>query len=154
MKDMSINLAGTVRSILHTKGQEVYSLPPEATVYNALEMMSAKKTGALLVIGQGKLLGIISERDYARKGILQGRMSKETPVSEIMVSPAIVATMDSTVEECMHLMTDHRVRHLAIVDAEKVVGVVSIGDLVKSIISAQADAIDRLQDYISGKYPG
>ena len=151
---MSINLAGTVRSILQHKGQEVYSLPPEATVYDALEMMAEKKTGALLVIGQGKLLGIISERDYARKGILQGRMSKQTPVSEVMVSPAIVATMDSTVEECMRLMTDNRVRHLAIVDRDKVIGVVSIGDLVKSIISAQADAIDRLQDYITGKYPG
>jgi CBS domain-containing protein len=151
---MSINLAGTVRSILLNKGQEVYSLPPEATVYTALEMMAEKKTGALLVIGQGKLLGIISERDYARKGILQGRMSKQTPVSEVMVSPAIVATMDSTVEECMRLMTANRVRHLAIVDRDKVIGVVSVGDLVKSIIDAQADAIDRLQDYISGKYPG
>jgi CBS domain-containing protein len=151
---MSINLAGNVRSILRNKGQEVYSLPPEATVYDALQMMAEKNTGALLVIGQGQLLGIISERDYARKGILQGRMSKQTPVSEIMVSPAIVATTDSTVEECMRLMTDHRVRHLAIVDRDKVVGVVSIGDLVKSIITAQADTIDRLQDYISGKYPG
>jgi len=151
---MSINLAGTVRSILQTKGMQVYSLPPEATVYNALEMMADKKTGALLVIDQGKLLGIISERDYARKGILQGRMSKQTPVSEVMVGPAIVATLDSTVEECMRLMTAHRIRHLAIVDREKVVGVVSIGDLVKSIISAQADTIDYLQDYITGKYPG
>lgn len=151
---MTINLAGTVRSILQTKGREVYSLPPEATVYNALEMMAEKKTGALLVIDKGKLLGIISERDYARKGILQGRMSKQTPVSEVMVGPAIVATLDSTVEECMRLVTTHRVRHLAIVDGEKVIGVVSIGDLVKSIISAQADTIDRLQDYISGKYPG
>jgi CBS domain-containing protein len=117
-------------------------------------MMSEKKAGALLVIGQGKLLGIISERDYARKGILQGRMSKQTPVSEIMVSPAIVATMDSTVEECMRLMTANRVRHLAVVDREQVVGVVSVGDLMNSIISAQAETIDRLQDYITGKYPG
>ena len=151
---MSINLAGTVRSILQNKGSEVYWLPPEATVYNALEMMAEKKTGALLVIGNGKLLGVISERDYARKGILQGRMSKETPVSEIMVSPAVTATMDSTVEECMRLMTENRVRHLPIVDRDKVVGVVSIGDLVKSIITAQAETIDRLQDYITGKYPG
>jgi CBS domain-containing protein len=151
---MSINLAGTVRSILRSKGHDVYSVPPEATVYNALEMMSEKKAGALLVIGQGKLLGIISERDYARKGILQGRMSKQTPVSEIMVSPAIVATMDSTVEECMRLMTANRVRHLAVVDREQVVGVVSVGDLMNSIISAQAETIDRLQDYITGKYPG
>ena len=151
---MSINLAGTVRSILRNKGQEVHSLPPEATVYSALQMMAEKNAGALLVIGGGKLLGVISERDYARKGILQNRMSKETPVSEIMVGPAITATMDSTVEECMRLMTDNRIRHLAIVDHDKIVGVVSIGDLVKSIISAQADAIDRLQDYITGKYPG
>lgn len=151
---MSLNLAGTVRSILQNKGREVYSLPPEATVYNALQIMAEKNTGALLVIGQGQLLGVISERDYARKGILQGRMSKETPVSEVMVSPAIVAAMDSTVEECMRLMTDHRIRHLPIVDRGQVVGVVSVGDLVKSIISAQAAAIDHLQDYITGKYPG
>jgi CBS domain-containing protein len=149
-----LNLAGTVRSILKNKGQEVYSLPPEATVYNALEMMAEKNSGALLVIGQGQLLGIISERDYARKGILQGRMSKETPVSEVMVSPAIVAAMDSTVEECMRLMTANRVRHLAILDCDRVVGVVSVGDLVKSIIDAQADTIDHLHDYITGKYPG
>ena len=149
-----MNLAGTVRSILRHKGQEVFSVPPEATVYNALQIMAEKGAGALLVIGQGKLLGVISERDYARKGILQNRMSKQTPVSEIMVSPAIVATMDSTVEECMRLMTDNRVRHLPIVEHDKVVGVVSVGDLVKSIISAQAETIDRLQDYITGKYPG
>ena len=151
---MAVNLAGTVRSILQSKGQEVYSLPPEATVYNALEMMAEKKTGALLVIGNGKLLGVISERDYARKGILQGRMSKDTPVSEIMVSPAIVASLDNTVEECMHLMTSNRIRHLPIVERDQVVGVVSIGDLVKSIITEQAETIDRLQDYIHGKYPG
>jgi len=151
---MSVNLAGTVCSMLRNKGQEVYSLPPEATVYSALQMMAEKNAGALLVIGNDKLLGVISERDYARKGILQGRMSRQTPVSEVMVSPAITATMDSTVEECMRLMTANRVRHLAIVDRDKVVGVVSVGDLVKSIIDAQADAIDRLQDYISGKYPG
>ena len=129
-------------------------MPPQATVYAALQLMSEKNTGALPVIGNGKLLGVISERDYARKGILQGRMSKQTPVSEIMVSPAIVATMDSTVEECMRLMTANHVRHLPVVDRDKVVGIVSIGDLVKSIITAQAETIDRLQDYITGKYPG
>ena len=149
-----MNLAGTVRSILRQKGQHVYSVPPEATVYNALQIMAEKSTGALLVIGDGKLMGLISERDYARKGILQNRMSKQTPVSEIMVTPAIVATLDSTVEDCMRLMTVNRVRHLPIVENDKVVGVVSIGDLVKSIISAQAETIDHLQDYISGKYPG
>jgi CBS domain-containing protein len=151
---MAMDLAGTVRSILRHKGQEVFSVPPEASVYSALEIMAEKGAGALLVIGQGKLLGVISERDYARKGILQGRMSKQTPVSEIMVSPAIVATMESTVEECMRLVTANRVRHLAIVDHDKVIGVVSVGDLVKSTISAQEETISRLQDYISGKYPG
>jgi CBS domain-containing protein len=151
---MAMDLVGTVRMILGQKGQDVWSVPPEATVYNALEIMSAKGAGALPVIGNGKLLGVISERDYARKGILQGRMSKQTPVSEIMVAPAIVATMDSTVEECMRLMTDHRVRHLPIVDRDKVVGMVSIGDLVKWIITAQEETINRLQDYITGKYPG
>jgi CBS domain-containing protein len=149
-----MNLSGTVRSILQQKGKDVYSLPPNATVYDALEKMASNDTGALLVIDNGKLLGVISERDYARKGILQGRMSKQTPVSEVMVTPAIVATLDSTVEDCMRLMTVNRVRHLPIVEREKVVGVVSIGDLVKSIISAQAETIDRLQDYITGKYPG
>jgi CBS domain-containing protein len=149
-----MDLVGTVRMILGQKGQDVWSVPPEATVYNALEIMAAKGAGALPVIGNGKLLGVISERDYARKGILQGRMSKQTPVSEIMVAPAIVATMESTVEECMRLMTVHRVRHLPIVDRDKVVGLVSIGDLVKWIISAQEETINRLQDYISGKYPG
>ena len=151
---MQLNLAGTARSILQAKGHEVYWVPPEATVYEALKRMAEKQTGALLVIDRDKLLGVISERDYARKGILQGRMSKQTPVSEIMVSPAIVATLDSTVEECMRLMTDHRIRHLPIVEQGKVIGLVSIGDLVKSIISAQAETIDRLQDYITGKYPG
>jgi len=149
-----MDLVGTVRSILHQKGRDVWSVPPEATVYNALEMMSDKGAGALLVIGEGKLLGVISERDYARKRILQGRMSKQTPVSEIMVSPAIVATLESTVEECMRLMTTHRIRHLPIVDHDQVVGLVSIGDLVKWIISAQEETINRLQDYITGKYPG
>jgi CBS domain-containing protein len=149
-----MNLTGTVRSILQQKGNDVYSLPPDATVYDALQKMSANDTGALMVIDNGKLLGVISERDYARKGILQGRMSKQTPVSEVMVTPAIVATLESTVEDCMRLMTVNRVRHLPIVDRDKVVGVVSVGDLVKSIISAQAETIDRLQDYITGKYPG
>ena len=149
-----MDLVGTVRSILHQKGRDVWSVPPEATVYNALEMMSDKGAGALLVIGEGKLLGVISERDYARKGILQGRMSKQTPVSEIMVSPAIVATLESTVEECMRLMTDHRIRHLPIVEHDQVAGIVSIADLVKWIISAQEETINRLQDYITGKYPG
>jgi CBS domain-containing protein len=149
-----MNLTGTVRSILQRKGQDVYSLPPNATVYDALQKMSEGNTGAIMVIDNGKLLGVISERDYARKGILQGRMSKQTPVSEVMVTPAIVATMDSTVEDCMRLMTVNRVRHLPIMEHDKVVGVVSVGDLVKSIISAQAETIDHLQDYISGKYPG
>ena len=143
-----MNLTGTVRSILQHKGQDVYWLPPDATVYDALQKMASNDTGALLVIDNGKLLGVISERDYARKGILQGRMSKQTPVSQVMVSPAIVATMDSTVEDCMRLVTQHHVRHLAIVERDKVVGVVSIGDLLKEIGDAQTVEIHFLKEYI------
>lgn len=149
-----MDLVESVRSVLRNKGQTIWSVTPEASVYEAIEIMASKSVGALLVIGEGKLVGVISERDYARKVILQGKSSKQTRVGEIMASPVIVAAPESTVEDCLKIMTHHRIRHLPIVDHDQVAGIVSIGDLVKWIVSVQEETIHRLQDYISGKYPG
>lgn len=145
--------SGTVRSILSSKGSEVYALSPSDTVLEAIAMMNEKRVGALLVMEAGQLVGIISERDYARKVILMGRSSKDTGVAEIMSAPVIVVDPATPLEECMRIVTEHRIRHLPVVDRGAVVGVVSIGDLVRSIIAAQADTIDHLHNYISGTYP-
>jgi CBS domain-containing protein len=149
-----MSLVDTVRSVLKTKGGGVWSLPPEATVYDAIAMMAEKGVGALLVISEGRLAGIMSERDYARKVILQGRSSKGTQLREIMSSPVITVRLDNTVDECMRIVTERHIRHLPVMEGETVVGVVSIGDLVRSIISAQAATIDHLHGYIAGRYPG
>lgn len=147
-------MTDTVRTILKVKGSEVWWLPPEATVYEAIALMAEKRIGAVLICQEGRPLGIVSERDYARKVILMGRSSKETRVSEIMSTPLITVTPDSTVDECMRIMTTNRVRHLPVVEGDRVVGMVSIGDLVNAIISAQAETIHQLKGYIAGKYPG
>jgi len=149
-----MKLTDPVGSIIKNKGQQIWSVKPEATVYTAIEMMADKGVGALLVIVDDKLTGIISERDYARKVILKGRSSKDTLVEEIMTSPVISAPPQQTVDECMALMTNRRFRHLPVVDGERVLGVVSIGDLVKWIISQQEETIQQLENYITGKYPG
>jgi len=143
----------TVRNLLKAKGSEVWWLPPEATVYEAIALMAEKRIGAVLICEGGRPVGIVSERDYARKVILMGRSSKETQVREIMSSPLITVTPDQTVDECMRIVTERRVRHLPVLEGERLVGIVSIGDLVKAIISAQAQTIKQLSDYISGKYP-
>ena len=132
------------------KSQDIWSL--EVWVYDAVEMMANKHVGALLVISDGELVGIISERDYARKVILRERFSKHTRVKEIMTSPAIVVRPDHTVD-CMRFMNENRIRHLPVVENQKILGVVSIGDLVRWVVSAQAETIEQVQHYIAGSYP-
>ncbi|HXB74388.1 MAG TPA: CBS domain-containing protein [Candidatus Acidoferrales bacterium] len=146
-------MAETIGWILRNKSGGIWSIAPEATVYDALTMMAERQVGALLVISGGTLVGIISERDYARKIILQGRLSKETAVQEIMTGAMHTVTVDDTVDGCMRVMTHHHIRHLPVFDGGKLVGVVSIGDLVNAIISEQARTIDHLHTYIGANYP-
>ncbi len=146
--------ADSIRFILEHKAPAVWSLPPEASVYEAIQMMSEKQVGALLVMTNNHLVGFISERDYARKVILQGRSSRDTLVSEIMSAPVTTVSPAQTIDECMRLMTANRIRHLPVVEHGKVTGIVSIGDLVRWIISSQEETIHQLHSYISGAYPG
>ena len=148
-----MNPTGTISEILHHKGAQVWSVSPESMVFDAIQLMADKNIGALLVIEGGKLVGIMTERDYTRKVALKGKSSKQTPVREIVSGQIIHATPEHTVEECMRLMTEHRVRHLPVMEGENILGIVSIGDLVNWIISAQTTTIQQLQAYISG-YPG
>jgi CBS domain-containing protein len=144
----------TINSVLELKGREVWSVSPTAVVFEAIRAMSSKGIGALLVMSDDKLYGIVSERDYARKVILRDRSSRMTQVREIMTAPVMTVTPNDTVGECMRLMTEYRIRHLPVVSAERVVGIVSIGDLVKWIVTAQEETIGHLEGYIAGKYPG
>jgi len=147
-------IIGTIREILQHKGKQIWSIGPEATVYDAIALMAEKNVGALPVMEGDKLVGILSERDYSRKIILMGRSSKETRVCEIISYPVISVTPAASVDECMRIMTHHRIRHLPVLESGKMAGIVSIGDLVNWIINIQSQTIEQLQNYITGQYPG
>ena len=149
---MTVN--ATISEILQNKPPALWSIGPDATVFEAIQLMADKNIGALPVMEEGKLVGLVSERDYTRKVAIKGKQSRETKVREIVSSPVISVTPDHSVEDCMRLMTDQRVRHLPVLDGEKMLGIVSIGDLVNWIITAQSAAIQQLQTYISGGHPG
>jgi CBS domain-containing protein len=149
-----MDVSGTIRAILNQKSSEVFSISPDATVFEAVEVMDAKNVGALLVMEQERVVGIISERDYTRKVVLRGKRSRETKVAEIMSTNVTVTHPREPVEKCLRLMTDKHIRHLPVLEGDKVVGVISIGDLVKHVISCQSAAIAHLESYIHGGYAG
>ena len=141
----------SVAHLLHAKGHAVWAIAPDASVYEAIKLMADKEVGALLVMEGQRLVGIVSERDYARKVILQGKSSRDTPVREIMTGNVVCVRPNQTVEDCMVLMTTHRIRHLPVLNDNQVRGVVSIGDLVKAVISEQEVRIQQLEQYITGR---
>jgi CBS domain-containing protein len=145
-----MNPNATISEILSSKGTAAWSISPDATVFEAVQMMADKNVGALLVTENDKLVGIISERDYTRKVALKGKHSKTTAVREVLSSQVVHVTPAHTVQECLRLMTDHHFRHLPVLDGDRIAGIVSIGDLVNWIISAQTTTISQLQTYITG----
>ena len=146
--------SASVRTVLQLKpGRDVYTIGPKASVYDALSLMADRNIGALVVLDGGRVVGIVSERDYARKVILIGKSSRETAVEEIMGAPAVTVTSRTTVAECLSLMTERYLRHLPVVDDELLVGLVSIGDLVKALFADQEERLGRIEAYISGTYP-
>ena len=147
-----MNVTGTIEAILAQKKGEVYSVSPSATVYDAIAMMADKNVGALLVVENGQLVGIISERDYTRKVMLRGKRSRETTVREIMSTQLTTVPPNESVDDCLRFMTEKRIRHLPVVANGQIRGVISIGDLVKYVISAQNAALEHLERYISGGY--
>ena len=150
LNDMDVS--GTIGAVLNQKSRDVYSVAPDATVFEAVQLMDAKNVGALLVMQGEKVVGIISERDYTRKVMLRGKRSRETQVAEIMSTNVTVTRPREPVATCLHLMTDKHIRHLPVLDGDKVVGVISIGDLVKHVISCQQAAIAHLESYIHGGF--
>ncbi len=140
----------TIEQLLQAKPSDIWSVTPDFSVYDAIKLMADKNVGALLVLEAGKLIGIISERDYARKVILKGKSSKETPVREVMTKHVIYIRPEQTIEECMALMTDKHFRHLPVYEGKNLIGLISIGDVVKAIISGQKIEIKQLENYITG----
>jgi len=149
----AIDLNESVNSILAQKRQTLWSTSPETSVYEAMAIMSERHIGALVVLSAERLVGIITERDYARKIVLKARQSRGTKVREIMTTPVLVVTQEQTVGQCMYVMTSRQIRYLPVFEGDHVIGIVSIGDLVNWIISAQDDTIRHLQNYITGSYP-
>ncbi len=139
----------TVRHLIEAKAPEVFAIGPDAPVLRAIQLMAEKRIGALLVMDAGKLAGIVSERDYARKVVLQGRSSKDTPVRDIMTAQVVTVGLTDTTDHCMQIVTERRIRHLPVLDGDAVLGVVSIGDLVKAVIEDQQLELDQLQRYIA-----
>ncbi len=141
-----------VSQFLEKKGHDVWWVAPETTVFDALQLMAKKKVGALLVLEEDSLVGVFSERDYARKVILKGKSSKDTPVRDIMSTKIVCVAPNQSTEECMSLMTEKRVRHLPVMDGEKLIGIISIGDVVKAVIADREDIIEQLEHYITGAF--
>jgi CBS domain-containing protein len=153
LHENSIRLDEPVRSLLRQKDSELWSISADATVYDAIKMMSEKHVGCLLVLSGKQLSGIVTERDYARKVVLQGRASNQTHVRDIMTNPVLFVRQDDTLDHAMRLMTNRRIRHLPVLDGEQLAGIVSIGDLVRWLVEAQQQTIRQLQEYIEGAYP-
>jgi CBS domain-containing protein len=140
---------GKVRDILRTKGHAIFSVEPSITVYQAVEQMCERNIGGLLIVEEHRLVGIFTERDYARKLILKGKSSKDTPISELMTKNPFTVTADNSIEDCMDIMTKKHIRHLPVVDGERITGVISIGDVVKQIMDEQRSIIEHLENYIT-----
>lgn len=149
-----MEFVGNAHHILQVKGSDVCTVGAEVMVLDAVRTMGEKDIGSLVVVEGDEVLGVISERDYSRKIVLKGRTSRDTKVGEVLDSPVIVVKPETPIEECMQLMTEERVRHLPVVDQGRLIGIISIGDLVRWIMRSQSEAIQHLQDYISGQYPG
>lgn len=149
-----MEIHGTVREILQNKSGELWTTTPNNTVYEAIGLMGEKNIGAVIVVDHGEVVGVLSERDYSRKVVLQGRTSRDTLVGEILSRPVITVRRKDSIEKCMQLMTANRIRHLPVVEDGKLVGLISIGDLVNWVMHSQRHTILQLQGYIAGDYPG